>query len=111
MEGEIRLPGDAAAGCVARTGSSITAISGTRNVPPGYRFVFARTLHSPDWWKDLRMRTEGIEIVDCREMVCCRQAWDTWLTGNHPMVAEDIKMMAAEGGNYFNFVQLITKVI
>ena len=52
-----------------------------------------------------------MEIMDIREMACCRQAWSEWLTACHPVVAEDIKMMEAEGGKYFNFVQLIAKVI
>jgi cyclopropane fatty-acyl-phospholipid synthase-like methyltransferase len=85
------------------------------NVPeamqPFWNSDMERTLHSPGWWKDLWKRAEGIEMVDSREMACHAQAWEEWLTGNHPMVAEDIKMMAAEGGNYFNFVQLIARVI
>jgi hypothetical protein len=44
-------------------------------------------------------------------MACCGQAWEEWLTGHHPVVAGDIKMMAAEGGKYFNFVQLIARVV
>ncbi|MBP2656642.1 MAG: Methyltransferase type 11, partial [Firmicutes bacterium] len=70
-----------------------------------------RTLHSLDWWKDLWKRAEGIEIVDSREMDCCIQAWKEWLTAYHPIVAGDIKMMDAEGGKYFNLVQLIAKII
>jgi hypothetical protein len=49
--------------------------------------------------------------VDSREMACFRLAWEERLTGNHPMVAEDIKMMAAEGGKYFNFIQLIARIV
>lgn len=50
-------------------------------------------------------------MVDIREMACCKQAWDEWLSGYHPVVAGDIEMMKAEDGKYFNFVQLIAKVI
>ncbi len=90
-----------------------------KNVPedmqPFWNSEMERTLHSLDWWKDLWKdlwkRDEGIELVDSREMACCRQAWQEWLTGYHPVVAEDIKMMEAEGGKYFNFIQLIAKVI
>jgi cyclopropane fatty-acyl-phospholipid synthase-like methyltransferase len=86
-----------------------------KNVPielqPFWNGEMDRTLHSLDWWKDLWKRAEGIAMVDSREMACCRQAWQEWLTGYHPVVAEDIKMMAAEGGKYFNLVQLIAKVI
>ena len=86
-----------------------------KNVPaelqPCWNGEMERTLHSLDWWKDLWKRAEGIEMVDSREMACCRQSWEEWLTAYHPIVAEDIKMMAAEGGKYFNLVQLIAKVI
>jgi cyclopropane fatty-acyl-phospholipid synthase-like methyltransferase len=86
-----------------------------KNVPnemqPFWNGEMERTLHSLNWWKDLWKRTEGIEMVDSREMVCCRQAWKEWQTGYHPIVAEDIKMMEAEGGKYFNLIQLIAKVI
>lgn len=86
-----------------------------KNVPadmqPFWNSEMERTLHSLDWWKDLWKTAEGIEMVDSREMGCCRQAWDEWLTGYHPIVAEDIKMMEAEGEKYFNLIQLIAKVI
>lgn len=85
------------------------------NVPeemkPFWNEEVARTIHSMDWWKELWKKAEGIEIADIREMACCGQAWSEWLTAYHPVVAGDIKMMEAEGGKYFNFVQLIARVI
>lgn len=86
-----------------------------KNVPeemqPFWNSEMERTLHSLEWWEELWMGTEGIDMVDSREMACCEQAWEEWLTGYHPVVADDIKMMEAEGGKYFNLVQLIAKVI
>lgn len=86
-----------------------------KNVPdemqPFWNSEMERTLRSLDWWKALWAKAQGIEIVDSREMSCCRQAWEEWLTAYHPIVAEDIKMMEAEGGKYFNSIQLIAKVI
>ncbi|MGL6196523.1 MAG: SAM-dependent methyltransferase [Thermoguttaceae bacterium] len=69
------------------------------------------SFHSLDWWKNLWQRTECIEIIECCEMVSNKQAWDEWLAGYHPMIVEDIKMIEAEGGRYFNLIQLIAKVI
>jgi len=40
-----------------------------------------------------------------------KQAWSEWLASDHPIAAEDIQMMEAEGGKYFNFIQLVAKVI
>lgn len=85
------------------------------NVPdemqPFWNSEVERTLHSLGWWRGLWQRAEGIEMVDIREMACCELAWKEWLTGYNPFVANDIRMMEAEGGKYFNFVQLIAKVI
>jgi len=70
----------------------------------------ARTIRSLDWWKALWNQAEGIEIVEIREMACCKQAWDEWLECPNPYAAEDVKMMEAEGGKYFNLIQLIAKI-
>jgi hypothetical protein len=71
----------------------------------------ARTIHSLAWWKDLWSKATGIEIIDISEMNCCKQAWDEWLASPNTYAISDIKMMEAEGGKYFNFIQLIAKVI
>ena len=71
----------------------------------------ARTIRSIDWWKGLWEKTEGIEIIDIREMDCCRKAWDEWLKSPSPYAVEDIPMMEAENGKYFNLIQFIAKVV
>ncbi|MBP2652016.1 MAG: Methyltransferase type 11 [Firmicutes bacterium] len=86
-----------------------------KNVPlemqPFWNDEMERTLRSLDWWKDLWSKAKGIEIVDSREMACCKQAWDEWLTSPNPYAINDIDMMKAENGKYYNLVQLIAKVI
>jgi len=69
----------------------------------------ARTIRSLDWWRDLWSKADGIEIVGISEMRCHKQAWDEWLACSNPFAAEDIPMMQAEGGKYFNLIQLIAK--
>ena len=81
------------------------------DMQPFWNSEMERTLHSLEWWKELWQKAEGIELTDSREMACCSQAWQEWLTAYLPVVAEDITMMAAEGGKYFNLIQLIAKVI
>ncbi|WP_205666435.1 hypothetical protein [Anaerosphaera multitolerans] len=49
-------------------------------------------------------------IVNISEMQSTQEAWSEWLKAYHPVVAGDIKMMEAEGGKYFNIIQLIAKV-
>ncbi|MDU2065144.1 MAG: methyltransferase domain-containing protein [Sporomusaceae bacterium] len=105
---------------VKKGGYIVVAIPGLKyefgeNVPadmlPFWNSEMERTLHSLEWWQALWQQAEGIEMVDSREMACCSEAWKEWLSADHPIVAEDIKMMQAEGGRYFNLVQLIAKVL
>ena len=70
-----------------------------------------RTIHSPDWWRNLWNKTEGIEIVDVREMACTEQAWKEWLTSSNTYAVEDVEMMRADNGKYFNTIQMIAKVL
>ncbi len=85
------------------------------NVPeemrPFWNDDIERTIHSLDWWRELWRGVKGIDMVDIREMACCKQAWDEWLSAYHPVVAGDIEMMKAENGKYFNLIQLIAQVI
>ena len=110
---------------VKKGGDIAVAVPGIKyefgeNVPaemkPFWNDEVARTIHSLDWWKELWSREKGMEIIDVREMLCCKQAWDEWLDGYHPdlpfadAITEDIEMMEAEDGKYFNLIQLIAKV-
>jgi cyclopropane fatty-acyl-phospholipid synthase-like methyltransferase len=49
-----------------------------KNVPdemkPFWGNEVARTIRSLAWWKDLWSKAEGIEIMDIREMDCCKKA-------------------------------------
>jgi cyclopropane fatty-acyl-phospholipid synthase-like methyltransferase len=85
------------------------------NVPdemkPFWNDEVTRTIHSLGWWKELWSREKGIEMIDIREMLCCKQAWDEWHTGNWQGIEEDIKMREAENGKYYNLIQMIAKVI
>jgi SAM-dependent methyltransferase len=77
----------------------------------------ARTIRSLGFWQDLWSRESGIELIDIREMLCCKRAWEEWLDGYRPDLpyasetAEGIKMIKTENGNYFNLIQLIAKVV
>ena len=92
-----------------------------KNVPdemkPFWNDEVERTIHSLAWWKSLWEAEKGIEIVDVREMRCCKQGWAEWLDGYHPdlpfaaILEETIRMMKAENGNYYNIIQLIAKVL
>jgi len=71
----------------------------------------AETFQTRGWWKSLWSKTEGIEIIDCREMACCKQAWDEWMTSPSPHAVADKGIMEAENGKYFSLIQLIARKI
>ena len=89
------------------------------NVPPEMQPFWdvpdvARCVRGIEWWKDLFIKAEGIEIVSISEMACHDIAWKEYLATRNPCVEDekwDLDMMKAEDGKYFNTIQLIAKVI
>ena len=111
---------------VKKGGYIALAINGIKeefgeNVPdemrPFWDEEVARAIHSIDWWKNLWEAEKGIEIIDIREMLCCKQGWEEWINGYHPdlpfaaVVADSIKEVEADNGKYYNIIQMIAKVI
>ena len=67
-----------------------------------------------DWWRNLWSKEKGVEIVSISEMKCHKLAWDEYLASRNPTIEEekwDLDMMKAEGGKYYNTIQLIAKVL
>ena len=62
--------------------------------------------HSCNWWHNLWMLSDLVEIKECREMRCHDQAWKDWLACDNEYARRDIKMMEDEGGNYFNLTMI-----
>jgi len=63
--------------------------------------------YSPSWWRALWEKESGIVVVECREMDSCQQAWDEWLQSPSPYAQQDLPMMEAGVGKYFNIIQMI----
>ena len=101
-------------GCVAVAVPGLKTEFG-ENVPdemrPFWNDEMQRTLHSVDWWRNLWSGADDVKLADCREMACCKQAWDEWLESPNLYAAQDREMMKAENGQYFNFVQLVAGVL
>jgi len=90
------------------------------NIPPEMQPFFcddrevAKYLRGIDWWQDLWSKATGIEIINISEQVCHDIAWEEYLASLDPSNEEekwDLEMMKAEGGKYYNTIQLIAKVI
>ena len=67
--------------------------------------------YSCKWWRALWEKEPGIKVMECREMDCCKQAWDEWLQSPNPHAQEDIPMMEAGAGKYFNIIQIVGRKI
>ena len=67
--------------------------------------------YSMHWWRSLWEQETGIEIMMVDEMDACKQAWDEWLQSPNPYAKEDIAMMEAGAGAYFNIIRMIGKKI
>jgi cyclopropane fatty-acyl-phospholipid synthase-like methyltransferase len=65
------------------------------------------TIHSRDWWLGLWEPSASVNIIECKEMKCLKEAWQDWLACDNDFARRDIGMMEAEGGKYFNLVSLI----
>jgi cyclopropane fatty-acyl-phospholipid synthase-like methyltransferase len=106
--------------CIKKGGYVAVAIPGWKRellngVPQELKPFFtgdeAESFQTVDWWSNLWSKTAGIELVNCREMNCCKQAWEEWLTSPNIYAVQDKEIMKAEDGKYFSLVQLIAKVI
>jgi len=88
------------------------------NVPPEMQLFWAvpevaKTVRGIEWWRDLFGRAKGVEIISISEMACHDIAWEEYLASIEPNGEDQwsLDMMAAEGGKYFNTIQLIAKVV
>ncbi|CAK7034221.1 MAG: Trans-aconitate 2-methyltransferase [Desulfovibrio sp.] len=63
--------------------------------------------YSREWWRTLWEKEPGISVTECREMDCCKLAWEEWLESPNPYAQGDIPMMEAGGWKYFNLIQMV----
>lgn len=62
--------------------------------------------HSTAWFKELWENESAVEKVECKELECCDAAWADWLECDNEYARQDVEMMKAEGGKYFNMILL-----
>lgn len=63
--------------------------------------------YTGDYWRDLWTKSGAVSVEVCKDMACYDLAWADWLECDNPYAIRDIDMMRAEGGNYFNFTQIV----
>lgn len=104
---------------VKKDGFVAVAVPGfTKDFPEGELPEEIRPYWTPDWyfysrnwWRTLWEKEPGITITECREMDSCDQAWADWLKSPNPHAQNDIPMMEAGAGRYFNFIQIMGRKV
>ena len=61
-------------------------------------------MHDMDWWRDNLSQTEGVEIVDMREMACTREAWADWIECDNEYAKGDRAAVEAGALDYLNTI-------
>lgn len=106
------------AALVRQGGVIAVAVPGLRdesvneNVPEELRpfWVDNMNFHSVEWWSRLWENSGVVDLLEAFELDCHAEAWADWLKSDNPYAKNDVAMMAAEGGRYFNTVGLIALV-
>ncbi|WP_428898377.1 Cyclopropane fatty-acyl-phospholipid synthase [Parelusimicrobium proximum] len=70
-----------------------------------------KNFHSLEWWKELWQKSKNIEITDSFSMRSHQKAWQDWLASDFYDIKDDIKMMEADGGKYFDTIGLTAKIV
>lgn len=65
--------------------------------------------YSCDWWRALWEASGVVKIRACAEMECFDEAWSDWLSCDNEHARQDVGMMKAEGGKYFNLVAMVAE--
>lgn len=61
-------------------------------------------MHDMSWWRANIEQTEGVEIVEMREMACTREAWADWIECDNEYAAGDRAAVEAGALTYLNTI-------
>lgn len=61
-------------------------------------------MHDMGWWRDNIVQTDGVEILDMREMACTREAWADWIACDNEYAAGDRAAVEAGALDYLNTI-------
>lgn len=67
--------------------------------------------YSAAWWRELWEQSSLIQINKSFSLACHKEAWSDWLLCDNPYAKQDIPMMEAENGDYFDTIGLIATVL
>lgn len=83
----------------------------TGGVPKGLQpyWVGDMNIYTCRWWHDLWKDEARVKVEECREMECCKEAWQDWLACDNDIARRDIGMMRDGGWDYFNLIAMVAK--
>ena len=61
-------------------------------------------MHDTGWWRANIEQTEGVEILEMREMACTREAWADWIECDNEYAAGDRAAVEAGALDYLNTI-------
>ena len=61
-------------------------------------------MHDMDWWRTNIAQTDGVDILDMREMACTREAWADWIGCDNEYAAGDRAAVEAGALDYLNTI-------
>ena len=66
-------------------------------------------MHDMHWWRANIEQTEGVEIVDMREMACTAEAWADWIACDNEYARGDRAAVEAGALDYLNTIAVRLK--
>ena len=61
-------------------------------------------MHDMDWWRANIAQTDGMDILDMREMACTREAWADWIACDNEYAAGDRTAVEAGALDFLNTI-------
>ena len=61
-------------------------------------------MHDMDWWRANIAQTDGMDILDMREMACTREAWADWIACDNEYAAGDRAAVEAGALDFLNTI-------
>ena len=83
------------------------------NLPPemllSWRPEDLGTIHDAGYWRGILEGTQGVDILDIREMEDADECWNDWLACDNEYAVHDRQAMEAGAGKYMNFLAMILR--
>ncbi len=67
------------------------------------------TFHTHQWWKDLWIKSEVVEVTEAKDFKCHHEAWQNWLSCDNEYAKDDIAFFNADTNNDLAIVSVVAK--